>query len=102
MRLSQRLLPDMELLKKLFPKILNMKNANKIKDRMTQFNMSVAVKRRRDHNSSSLLSLSVFNPLMNNNVPKWSDTLLKYCNIWCKILKMCLTVLGHYAIKGLI
>ena len=41
-----------------------------------------------------------FNPLM-HNVPKWSDRLLKSCSICCKIFKVCLTILGHYALKGL-
>ena len=50
-RLSQNLHLDMELLKKLFPTILDMKNAkkavfffsNSTKDRMTHFNICVAV-----------------------------------------------------------
>ena len=41
----------------------------------------------------------IFNPLM-HNVPKWSDTLYKSCSIFCKIFKVCLTILGHYALKG--
>ena len=39
------------------------------------------------------------NPLM-HNVPKWSDTLLKSWNNCYKIFKVCLTILGHYALKG--
>ena len=39
------------------------------------------------------------NPLI-HNVPKWSDTHLKSCSICCKIFKVCLTILGHYALKG--
>ena len=42
---------------------------------------------------------SMFNPLM-HNVPKRSDALLKSCSICCKILKVCLNILGHYALKG--
>ena len=34
------------------------------------------------------------NPLM-HNVPKWSDILQKSCSF-----KVCLTILGHYALKG--
>ena len=52
--LSKSLLPDMELLKKMFPTVLDMKYANKIKkfknttkDRMTHFDISAAVKRGR-------------------------------------------------------
>ena len=56
-RLSKSLLPDMELLKKMFSTVLDMKNANKIKkkiknttkDRMTHFDISAAVKRGRDN-----------------------------------------------------
>ena len=43
--------------------------------------------------------LNGFNPLM-HNVPKWSDTLLKSCSIYCKIFKVCLTILGQYALKS--
>ena len=61
-RLSQDLHQDMELLKKMFPKMLNMKNANKVqkkkkffqnstKDIMTYSNNSVIVKRCRDDNN---------------------------------------------------
>ena len=32
-----------------------------------------------------------------HNVPKWSDTLQKSCS---KIFKVCLTILGHYALKA--
>ena len=39
------------------------------------------------------------NPLM-HNVPKWSDILLKSCSKYCKILKVCLNILGHYALNG--
>ena len=45
------------------------------------------------------LALLLFNPFM-HNVPKWSDALLKSCSICCKIFKMCLTILGQYALKG--
>ena len=41
------------------------------------------------------------NPLM-HNVPKWSDTLHKSCSKCCKIFKVCLTILVHYALKVLI
>ena len=40
-----------------------------------------------------------FNPLM-HNVPKWLDTLQKSCSKCCKIFKVYLTILGHYALKG--
>ena len=40
------------------------------------------------------------NPLM-HNVPKWSDTLKKTCGKCCKIFKVCLTILGRYALNGL-
>ena len=33
-------------------------------------------------------------PLM-HNVAKWSDTLKESCSIWCKILKVCLTILRN-------
>ena len=60
-KLSQDLLPDMKVVKKIFPTIVDMKNANKVqkrflqnskKDRMTHFNASVTVKRRRDDNNN--------------------------------------------------
>ena len=35
-----------------------------------------------------------------HNVPKWSDRLSKSCSKCCKIFKVCLTILGHYALKG--
>ena len=41
----------------------------------------------------------IFNPLM-HNVPKWSDTLQKSCSKCCKIFRVYLTILGHYALKG--
>ena len=41
----------------------------------------------------------LFNPLM-HNAPKWSDTLKKSCSICCKIFKVCLTILGRYALKA--
>ena len=44
-------------------------------------------------------SLSIINPLM-NNVLKWLDTLQKSCSKCCKIFKVCLTILRHYALKG--
>ena len=43
-------------------------------------------------------SLSIINPLM-NNVLKWLDTLQKSCSKCCKIFKVCLTILAHYALK---
>ena len=57
MKLFQYLLPGKELLKKMFPAILDTKNSNKVqknfqystKDRMTHFNIFVDVKRRRDN-----------------------------------------------------
>ena len=39
------------------------------------------------------------NPLM-HNVPKWSDTLQKSCSKCCKIFKVRLTILEHYALKS--
>ena len=45
-------------------------------------------------NIVSLFSLK----LLTHNVPKWSDTLSKSCSIF----KVCLTILRHYALKGLI
>ena len=43
----------------------------------------------------------VFNSLM-HNVSKWSDTLYKSAKSakCCKIFKVCLTILRHYALKG--
>ena len=40
------------------------------------------------------------NPAMHNNVPKWSKTLSKSCRKCCKISKVCLSILGHYALKS--
>ena len=34
-----------------------------------------------------------------HNVTKWSDTLWKSCSICCKIFKMCLIILRHYALR---
>ena len=42
----------------------------------------------------------VFNSLI-YNVPKWSNTLQKSRSICCEIFKVRLTILGHYALKGL-
>ena len=43
---------------------------------------------------------SVFNPLI-HNVAKWSDKLEKSCSFFCcKIFKVYLTILVHYALKG--
>ena len=39
------------------------------------------------------------NPSM-HNVPKWLDKLQKSCIKCGKIFKVCLTILGHYALKG--
>ena len=39
--------------------------------------------------------------LLMHNAPKWSGTLQKSCSIWCKILKVCQTILGRYYIKRL-
>ena len=46
-----------------------------------------------------LIKVDHLNPLM-HNVPKWPDTLLKSCSKYCKIFKVCLTILGQYAFKG--
>ena len=35
-----------------------------------------------------------------HNVQKWSDTLSKSCSKCCKNFKVCLTILGHYPLKG--
>ena len=40
-----------------------------------------------------------FIKLAMQNVPKWSDTLKKFCSIFCKIVKVWLTILEHYALK---
>ena len=34
-----------------------------------------------------------------HNVSKWLDTLQKSCSICCKVFKVCLTILGRYAIN---
>ena len=44
--------------------------------------------------------VNYLNPLM-NNVPKWSETLLKFCSKSHKIFKVCLAILKHYAFKWL-
>ena len=44
-------------------------------------------------------AFSSINSLM-YNIPKWSDTLWKSCSKCCKIFKVCLTILEHYALKG--
>ena len=58
----------MELLQKMFPSILDMKNANRAEkillqngteDRITYFNISVTVKRRRDNNITNLTYFSI-------------------------------------------
>ena len=50
-----------------------------------------------------LLEFCFFYPLM-HNAPKWSKTLLKSynkcCSKCCRILKVCLAILGSYALKG--
>ena len=33
-----------------------------------------------------------------HNVPNWSGTLKKSCSKYCKIFKVCLKILGHYAL----
>ena len=43
--------------------------------------------------------LQGLNPLV-HNVPNWSNTLEKSYSICCKIFKVCLTILGHCALKG--
>ena len=35
-----------------------------------------------------------------HDLPNWSDTLKKSCSKCCNIFKVCLTILGHYALKG--
>ena len=55
--MSQVLLPDMELLKKMFPKKLNIKNANRVQknffsnyyERLTNSNISLAIKCGKDN-----------------------------------------------------
>ena len=68
MRMSQSLLPDMELPKNMLPTILDMKNSNRVcvcvcvclffkscpKDRMTHFSISVTVKHRRENKATIL------------------------------------------------
>ena len=58
----------MELLQKMSPSILDMKNANRTEkiflqnrteDRITYFNISVTVKRRRDNNITNLTYFSI-------------------------------------------
>ena len=58
----------MELLQKMFPSILDMKNANRAEkiflqnrteDRITYFNISVTLKRRRDNNITNLTYFSI-------------------------------------------
>ena len=58
----------MELLQKMFPSILDMKNANRAEkillqngteDRITYFNISATVKRRRDNNITNLTYFSI-------------------------------------------
>ena len=39
-------------------------------------------------------------PLLMHNVLKWSNTFEKSCSKCCKIFEVCLTNLGHYALKG--
>ena len=34
-----------------------------------------------------------------HKIPKWQDTLWKSCDQCCKILKVCVTILGHNALK---
>ena len=51
-----------------------------------------------EHPFLNLLQFLV-NPLM-HNVPKWSDTVKRFCSKCCKIFKVCLAILGHYALKG--
>ena len=60
-----------------------------------------------NRSKSCLISTSTLLPLINesinrlmHNVPKSSDTLSKSCSKFCKILKVCLTILGHYELKG--
>ena len=38
--------------------------------------------------------------ILMHNVPIWPDTLKRSCSICCKISKVCLTILGLYALKG--
>ena len=35
-----------------------------------------------------------------DNVPKWSNTLEESCSKYCKILQVCMTIFGSYALKG--
>ena len=49
-------------------------------------------------NCSDSCQRKYFNHLK-HNVPKWSDTLQKSCSKCCKIFKVCLTILAHYALK---
>ena len=38
--------------------------------------------------------------LLMHNIPKWSGKLEKNCSICCNILKVCLIILGHFALKA--
>ena len=51
------------------------------------------------HQMEFFIYLYGINPLM-HNVPKWADTLYKSCSICCRIFKVRLPILGHYALKG--
>ena len=46
-----------------------------------------------------IVNLYPVNTLM-YNVLKWSDKLEKSCPKCCKIFKVCMTMLGYYALKG--
>ena len=41
----------------------------------------------------------LLHPLI-HNVPEWADTFQKSCSICCKVFKVCLAILGRYALKG--
>ena len=48
---------------------------------------------------NDLITEQEINPLM-HDVPEWSNSHQKSSSIWYKIFKACLTILGHYALKG--
>ena len=50
--------------------------------------------------NTCLISEDLLHPLM-HHVPKWSETLEESCSKCCKTFTVCLTILGHYALKGL-
>ena len=50
------------------------------------------------NNMETTLHINESNPLL-GNVAKWSDTLKKSCSKYCKIFKVCLTILQYCQVK---